>query len=217
MINFTARRTTMVDTQVRPSDVTKLPIIDALLSVRREVFVPDAMREAAYIGEHVDLGEGRVVLDPRVFSKMIDALNLQQSELVLDIGSGLGYSAAVLGRLVQAVVAVEENDDFAAEAQTILAEEGADNVAVVVGPLAAGALDHAPFDVILIEGAVQSIPATVLDQLAEGGRIGAIFQDQALGVARIGYKIDGEITWRDIFNATAPVLPGFRKEFAFSL
>jgi len=217
MIDYVARRTTMVDTQVRPSDVTKLPIIDALLSIRREAFVPDTLRDAAYVGEHIDLGDGRVVLDARTFAKLLDALDIQSTELVLDIASGLGYSCAVLGHLGQAVVGVEDDEARASEAEALLAEESVDNAVIVNGPLVDGAAAHAPFDVILIEGAVQSIPATLLDQLAEGGRIAAIFVEGSLGVARVGYKIDGDVTWRDVFNAMAPVLPGFEKEVAFSL
>ncbi|WP_147124281.1 protein-L-isoaspartate O-methyltransferase family protein [Shimia ponticola] len=217
MIDYVARRTTMVDTQVRPSDVTKLPIIDALLTVRREAFVPDALRDAAYMGEHIELERDRVVLDARTFSKLLDAIDIQANELVLDIGCGLGYSTAVLGRLGQAVIGVEDDEGRAKEAETLLAEETIDNAVIVNAALTDGALEHAPFDVIVIEGAVQSIPATLCDQLAEGGRIAAIFAEGSLGVARVGYKIDGEVSWRDAFNAMAPVLPGFEQEVAFSL
>ena len=217
MPDYSARRLTMVDTQVRPSDVTKLPIIDALLSVRRELFVPEGAREAAYVGDHVALGSGRVLLEARTFAKLLDALDLSPEHLVLDIGAGFGYSAAVLGRMVQAVVAIEEDAGFASEAQGLLADEAADNVAYAEGALTEGAADQAPYDVILIEGGVETLPPALLDQLAEGGRIAAIFMDGPLGVVRIGYKIDGAVTWRDVFNATAPVLPGFEKEAVFAL
>ncbi len=105
----------MVDTQVRPSDVTKFPIIDAMLRVPREIYVPAAMRDVAYVGENVDLGGGRVVLDPRVLAKMLNALDVQPDEMVLDIGCGLGYSTAVLARLAEAVVAVEADAEMAAD------------------------------------------------------------------------------------------------------
>ena len=107
MTDFTNRRTLMVDTQVRPSDVTKFPIIEAMLHVRREVFVPDDKLEAAYAGENLPLGPGRVILEPRTFAKMLDGLAIEPTELVLDLGCGLGYSSAVLARLAEAVVAVE--------------------------------------------------------------------------------------------------------------
>ena len=217
MTDFAARRTTMVDTQVRPSDVTKFPIIDAMLTVRREAFVPDDKRDAAYVGEHLDLGGDRVVLDPRSFAKLLDALDVQPTELVLDVAAGYGYSSAVLGQIAQAVVALEENEAMARDAQAALMDEGADNVMLETAPLTEGAPQHGPFDVIVLGGAVEEVPEALVDQLAEGGRIGALFASGALGVARIGYKIDGAVTWRDAFNASAPVLPGFERATAFAL
>ena len=217
MSDFATRRVMMVDTQVRPSDVTKFPIIEAMLAVPREVFVPSARREAAYVGENLDIAPGRVVLEPRTLAKLLDALDVQPGELVLDLGCGLGYSAAVIARLADAVVALEEDEALAAEAQRRLSAEGVDNAAVVVGSLAAGDARHAPFDVITVEGGVEVMPQAILDQLKEGGRIGAIFMEGALGVARIGYKIDGAVTWRQAFNASAPVLPGFAAPRGFVL
>jgi len=217
MTDYAARRTTMVDTQVRPSDVTKYPIIDAMLSVPRELFVPAGRREAAYIGENIPLGPGRVILEPRTLAKMLDTLNIQGDELVMDIATGLGYSAAVMARLAEAVIALEEDETMASEAEAALSEAGADNVAVVTGPLAEGAPQHGPYDVIAIEGAVEAVPQTVLDQLKDGGRIACLFTEGTLGVCRIGYFIDGTVSWRDIFHASAPVLPGFERsaEFVF--
>ncbi len=136
MTDFAARRTIMVDTQIRPSDVTKFPIIDAFLSVPRERFVPDRLRELAYVGENVELGGGRVLLEPRTLGKMLDGLDIGPDELVLDIGAAHGYSSAVISRLAEAVVALEEDAQMAGEAETALAEVSADNVAVIEGPLA---------------------------------------------------------------------------------
>lgn len=217
MTDFATRRTMMVDTQIRPSDVTKFTIIEAMLAVPREAFVPPARREVAYVGEHVGLGAGRVVMDPRVLAKMLDALDIQPTDTVLDIGSGLGYSAAVIARMAETVIAVEEDETLARDAQATLSAQDVDNAAVQVGPLAAGAPKAAPYDVITLQGAVETLPEALVAQLKEGGRIGAIFMDGALGVARIGYKIDGQITWRNAFNATAPVLPGFAAHKAFTL
>lgn len=217
MTDFAARRTMMVDTQVRPSDVTKFPIIDAMLSVPRELFVPREQAEAAYISENVPIAPGRVVLEPRTLGKLLDAINIEGNELVLDIGAGYGYSSALVARMAEAVIAVEEDETLAAEAQSILSDQGADNVVVHTGPLIDGAVQHGPYDAILIQGGVEQVPVGLLDQLKEGGRIGCVFMEGALGVARIGYKIDGDITWRFAFNASAPVLPGFAKEFAFTL
>jgi len=217
MTDYAARRTMMVDTQVRPSDVTKFPIIEAMLTVPREAFVPSGRREAAYVGENLALGGGRVMLEPRTLAKMLDALDIQPDELVLDIGPGLGYSSAVIARLAEAVVAVEEDEDLASEAETALSEAGADNVALVQGALADGAAKHGPYDVIVVEGAVEEVPQAVIDQLKEGGRVAALFMEGALGVCRVGYRIDGAVTWRFAFNASAPVLPGFEKQKSFAL
>lgn len=217
MTDFAARRTMMVDTQVRPSDVTKFPIIDAMLSVPREVFVPREQAEAAYISENVPIAPGRVVLEPRTLGKLLDALNITGTELVLDIGAGYGYSSAVVARMAEAVIAVEEEESIASEAQTILSEQGADNVVLHTGPLTDGAAQHGPYDVIMIQGGVEQVPDALIAQLKEGGRIGCVFMEGALGVVRIGYKIDGDVTWRFAFNASAPVVPGFAKQAVFTL
>ena len=207
----------MVDTQVRPSDVTKFPIIDALLNVPREKFVPDGKREAAYIGENLSIGLSRVILEPRTFAKLLDVLDIKNSELVLDIGSGFGYSSAVISRMAELVIAVEQDKSFATEAEEILSEVGADNVVVQVNKLEDGAPKHGPYDVIILQGGVEEIPLSILNQLKNGGRIGAIFIEEGLGTARIGYKLNNKVTWRYSFNAAVPILDGFRKQKDFVL
>lgn len=217
MSDYTSRRTIMVDTQVRPSDVTKFPIIDAMLSVPREAFVPRPLREAAYMGGNMDIGGGRVMLEPRTLAKMLDGLDIQNDELVLDIGAGFGYSSAVIARMAQAVVAVEDDASRIEEAQTVLSEQGADNVILHEGVLSEGAPEHGPYDVIVVQGAIEHLPDPVADQLKDGGRIAALFLEDALGLVRIGYKVDGVMNWRFSFNAGAPVLPGFERKPAFHL
>jgi len=215
MADFATRRTIMVDTQVRPSDVTKFPIIEAMLTVPREAFVPDQLREAAYAGENLDLAGGRFVLEPRTLGKMLDGLNIQPNELVLDLGCGLGYSSAVIARLAEAVIAVEL-PDRAEDAQRLLVENGADNVAVVGGDPADGAAKHGPYDVIVLQGGAEEIPPSLLEQLKEGGRIGAVFMNGGLGICKIGYKTGDTVNWRFSFNATAPVVKGFEKQNEFT-
>ncbi len=214
MVDYEAAREAMVDRQVRPADVTLYPIIEAMLTVPREKFVPQDMKPVAYLGEHVPLGGGRVLLDPRVFAKLLDALNVGPGDLVLDVGCGLGYSAAVLARMAEAVVAVE-TAPMAAEAEALLAAVPVDNAVVVAGDLAAGDAGHGPYDVILIEGAIEVLPDALAAQLKPGGRIAAIFIDGARGQARLGLATGGGIAWRRIFDATAPVLPGFERTKAF--
>lgn len=217
MPDYQSRRTMMVDTQVRPSDVTKFPIIDAMLQVSRENFVPIGQREAAYMDGNLDIATQRVVLEPRTFAKMLDALNIQPDELVLDIGAGLGYSAAIIANLAEAVVAIEEDEDMANEAQASLSEAGIDNAVVLNTALATGAGKHGPYNVITIQGAAEQVPQAVLDQLQDGGRIACLFMEGPLGVMRIGRKKGADITWRFVCNASAPVLPGFEKSREFVL
>ena len=217
MTDYQTRRKTMVNTQIRPSDVTKFPIIEAFLSVPREKFVPDGKREAAYIGENFKIGQSRVILEPRTLAKLLDALDIRNDELVLDIGPGLGYSSAVISPMAEVVIAVEDDSTMASEAEEILAEVGADNVVIQIGKLEDGAPEHGPYDVIILQGGVEEIPSSILKQLKHGGRVGAIFIEEGLGTAKIGFKLNDKINWRYCFNAAAPVLPGFFKQKDFVL
>ncbi|MFA5538764.1 MAG: protein-L-isoaspartate O-methyltransferase [Gemmobacter sp.] len=213
MPDFADRRVTMVDTQVRPSDVTKFPVIAAMLAVPRERHVPPALREAAYVGENLPLAPGRVVLEPRSLGKMLDALDIAPDDRVLDLGTGLGYSAAVIAEMAGSVVAVEAG--LAEQARAALADVR--NVTVIEAPLTEGAPAEGPYDVIAVQGGVEQVPQALLDQLAEGGRIACLFMEGALGTCRIGTRVAGTVSWRDAFNAAAPVLPGFERAREFAL
>ena len=214
---FSSRRVMMVDTQVRPHDVTKFPIIEAMLAVPREVYVPPALREAAYVGENIALGDGRVMLEARTLAKMLEAINVQPGDVVLDLGCGLGYSSAVIAHMAEAVVAVEEDADLAAAATRALAAEGVDNVAVVTGPLVAGCAKHGPYDAITLQGGVEVVPDALLAQLKDGGRIVALYMDGPLGAVKVGHKSADKVVWRFAFNAAAPVMPSFAARHAFVL
>lgn len=217
MTDFSTLRTAMVDCQVRPSDVTKFPIIDAMLKVRREVFVPGDCRAVAYAGGDLDIGGGRVVMDPRTFAKMLDMLDVTQNELVLEIGCGLGYSTAVLARMAEAVIAVESDEILARDAEASLASEGVDNAAILVAKLTEGAAKHGPYDAMIFSGGIETLPQTLAAQLKDGGRVAAIWMDGNVGKARLGVMRGERVAWRDVFEATAPVLPGFAKESVFAL
>ncbi|RME15529.1 MAG: protein-L-isoaspartate O-methyltransferase [Alphaproteobacteria bacterium] len=212
-----ALRRAMVDSQIRPSDVTKYPVLEAMLAIPREPFVPDSHVGAAHADSQIPLGGGRYMLEPRTFAKMLDTLDIRPDELVLDLGSGLGYSAAVIGHIADFVIAVEEDEGLAAEAERRLPEAGIDNAAVIAGPLAEGDARHGPYDVIVLEGAIETLPDALAAQLKEGGRIAAIFSEGVAGRARIGVKVAGRIDWHDAFDATAPVLRGFEKKKEFAL
>jgi protein-L-isoaspartate(D-aspartate) O-methyltransferase len=207
----------MVDSQIRPAEVTRFPILEALLNVPRERFVPQASRETAYLGENVPIGPGRVLLEPRTFAKFLEAVDIKPGERVLHIAAGLGYGAAVIARMGAEVVALEDDPARAAEAQALLSADAAGRARAHLGPLTEGAPPFAPFDVILIEGAVEIIPEAITAQLADDGRIAALFAEATLGTARVGRKEAGKIHWRYAFNAGAPVLPGFGRAAAFVL
>ena len=215
MIDFAAAREAMVDRQVRTADVTLYPIIEAMLAVPREDFVPAALRPVAYLGEDVPIAPGRVLLDPRVFAKLLDGLNVGPSDLVLDVGCGYGYSTAVLARMAEAVVALEEDPALAAEAEALLAGHAVDNAVVQIGRLAAGDPGHGPFDAIIVEGGVETLPEALAGQLKAGGRVAAIFVEGAGGQAKLGLRTGSGIVWRRLFDAAALVLPGFETTKAF--
>lgn len=216
MSEYTAARTAMVDCQVRPSDVTKYPIIDALLTIKRETFVPKNKASVAYAGEHISLGAGRYLLDARTFGKLLDAVNIQPDDMVLDIGCGMGYSAAVIATMASVVVGVESDEDLAEQAAKNLIDQDIDNALVIHGDLASGHKKHAPYDVVIFEGSIETLPASIADQVKEGGRLAAIFMNDGVGQCRIGHKSGDTISWKNAFDATAPMIPGFEQEQPFT-
>ncbi len=216
MTDFAIVREAMVDGQVRPSDVTLYPVIEAMLTVPREDYVPEALRDVAYIGDHLPLADHRVVLDARVMAKMLETLAIQPNELVLDVGAGLGLSAALVAHLSEAVIALESDEAMAKEAETLLASHDVDNAIVEVGPLSEGAPKHGPYDAIIVEGGVGDVPHALTDQLKIGGRMAVIMMDGALGRCMLGRKFESGMNWRWSFDASAPVLPGFEKRTIFA-
>lgn len=217
MPDYAALRTMMVDTQVRPSDVTKLPIISAMLTIPREVFVPRDKADVAYAELNLPLGGGRTMLQPRTLAKLLDALAITKDELVLDVAPGTGYSSAVIAHMAEAVVAIESSEDMAKDAQAAFEAIGVTNIAIEIGAAEAGAPAHGPYDVLIVQGGIEILPDALIAQVKDGGRIGALFVDGALGVAKLGIKRGDRVLWRDIFNATAPVLDGFQNSRSFAL
>ena len=215
MIDHEAARIAMVDRQVRPSDVTSFPIIEAMLSVPRERFAPAALRAVCYAGGDLAQGGGRFALDPRVFAKLIDAADIGPDDLALDLGCGLGYSTAVLARLAAAVVAVESDESLARQAQATLTELEVDTATVEHGPLEAGAPASGPYDVIFLNGAVQALPEAVVAQLRIGGRMVGVDVSDGVGRASVWTRGEGGLTRRRAFDANAPLLDGFEKAAAF--
>lgn len=219
MFDFSDAREKMVDCQVRTADVTSHGLISAMLSVPREQFVAEDKRELAYIDEDLSLAPlgppNRFLMEPAPFARLLQLGDVKPTDVVLVIGAGSGYSAAVLSILCSSVVAVEEDSILADIAEKTLSELGYDNVAVVKGPLTAGWATEAPFDVIFMDGAVDHVPDAITDQLQDGGRLVAVEGTGNSGVARLYLREDGNVGSRDIMNCAIQPLPGFQKEAVF--
>ncbi|MEM9783174.1 MAG: protein-L-isoaspartate O-methyltransferase [Pseudomonadota bacterium] len=215
MTDFESARRAMVDTQVRPSDVTRYAIIEAMLAVPRERFVSGAMRDMAYAEVDVPLGEGRALLAPRTIAKMLEAARIDPGDLVLDLAPGTGYSTAVIARMAEAVVAIEASDSLRSVAQARLDELEVMNAAVSPGAPADGDPDHGPYDVIFLNGAVERVAPALTDQLKDGGRLVAVFRDGPLGRCRVLTRAGDALSDRRAFDVDAPLLDGFAKDRVF--
>jgi protein-L-isoaspartate(D-aspartate) O-methyltransferase len=217
MTDFAAAREAMVDTQVRTSDVTRYSIIDAMLGVPRELFVPKARRDVAYAEAEMPLAPGRAMPMARTLAKMLDAAEIGRSDLVLELAPGTGYSTALIARLAAAVVAIEPDEGLAAQATEALQRLEALNAVVTHGDPAAGDPAHGPYDVIFVNGAVERVPEALTDQLKDGGRLVAIFYEGGVGQCRILLRVGDTLAMRYAFDGTAPLIPGFetKRVFAF--
>jgi protein-L-isoaspartate(D-aspartate) O-methyltransferase len=214
MSDFAAARRNMVDGQVRTADVTDLRILSAMQDVPRERFVPPQAASLAYLDLDLAVGGRRRLLKPMVLSKLIQAAGIAPTDRVLDVGCATGYAAMVLARMAAEVVALEEDEDLARAARTALA--GQSRVTVVKGPLADGWVAGAPYDVILLEGATDFSPQALCRQLNNGGRLVCVLGGGAGAKAVLYYRSGEEVGSRPIFEATAPLLPGFAKPAAFA-
>jgi protein-L-isoaspartate(D-aspartate) O-methyltransferase len=221
MADFAAARRMMVDGQIRTNDVTDQRVLAAFLDTPRELFVPRAKRALSYLDLDIPVTESqdgkpaRRMLKPMTLAKLIHAAAVAGPARVLDVGCGSGYSSAILGQLAATVIAIEADASLAAVAKAALADAGIRNVEVVTGPLASGHAAKAPYDVIVLEGAVEVVPQALFDQLAEGGRLACVLGIGPAAKAMIYSRNRGDISGRTVFDAAAAPLPGFAKAPAF--
>jgi protein-L-isoaspartate(D-aspartate) O-methyltransferase len=212
--SVTARRN-MVDGQVRTADVSNPELIAALLEVPRERFVPAGLEPQAYLDGEIAIAPRRALPRPMVLARLLQAARVSERDHVLDIGCGLGYSAAVLARLAGSVVALEADVDLARQAKAALAANGAGDVVVVSGPLIEGWPQAAPYDLILLNGASEIAPDALGRQLKPNGRLVCMFGHSPAVKGTIFRLAEGHLVGRAIFDAGAPLLPGFSVPPAF--
>jgi protein-L-isoaspartate(D-aspartate) O-methyltransferase len=221
-MNFEAARIKMVDNQIRTTDVTSHAVLSAFLSVQREEFVPVAMKPLAYIDTDIELPASgtsgrRYLMEPSPLAKLVQLATIFKSDKVLEIGCGTGYASAILSMLAGSIVALESDAALASAASETLARLGYSNVSVVTGDLEKGHPAAAPYDVIFVHGAVETVPDSLLAQLNDGGRLVAVVGSGNAARAKLFLHEHGITSERLAFNTAVKPLPGFRlaREFVF--
>lgn len=216
-MDFAAARRIMVDSQIKTGAITDPMIVEAMGAVPRENFLPEARRSVAYVDQDLAIGNGRFVMEPLVLAKLLQMAEVQPTDKALVVGANGGYSAAVLAHIAASVVALDSNRELTTTAGGAFALSGISNVQVVAGDLAAGHAAGAPYDVILIGGAVAEVPGSLKLQLADGGRLVAVVRDGAVGHGMVFERVGVTFGAREQFDAATPILAGFEKlpRFAF--
>jgi protein-L-isoaspartate(D-aspartate) O-methyltransferase len=215
MLDFAQARRMMIDSQLRTFDVNDIPLLEAMDAVPRERFVPAGRETLAYMDQEMPVGEGRSMLAPMVLGRMIQALDVERGMTALDVACGLGYSSAVLAELGASVIALEESGALAAAAEQRLQSVGATGVRVVHGALDRGHEKAAPYDVILVNGALEKKPDALLRQLTDGGRLVCVLGRSRAAKATLFVRAGDSFGDRTLFDAAAPSLAAFREEPGF--
>jgi protein-L-isoaspartate(D-aspartate) O-methyltransferase len=210
MLDYRAARLNMVEGQLRTNKVIDDAVLAAFLDVPREAFVPPHLAGTAYIDEDIPLGGGRWIMEPMILARLLQLAGIGRGDGVLEIGAGTGYGTAILSRLAERVIAVEGDPRLIAVARTRMQEMQLGNVTLLEGKLEEGYPAGAPYEVIVIAGAVAVIPDAVARQLAEGGRLVTVLKPHAgLGQAVLLTRTAGTLSQRGMFDAGTPLLPGF--------
>ena len=215
MSEFAAARESMVLSQLQPDRVSDHRIRDAMGDVPRERFVPDHFKTVAYVDEDLEISPGRYLMEPRVFGRLIQAASIGPRDVVLDVGCGSGYSSAVIAQLAGTVVALESDQGLRELATSNLEQLSVDNVVVVSGDLSQGYATEAPYDVVFINGAVAEVPAALVEQLVDGGRLVAVIESDIVGKGTLVTRQDGQIDSVGLFDAQVPFLTGFERRAGF--
>ena len=229
MTHFDILRKNMVNSQLLPNAITSKELLDAFRQLKRENFVPTSQQALAYIDRDLQIkadpqdGETRFILDPMVQAKLIQAVDVKPSDIVLDVACSTGYSTALLAKLANMVVGIEANQKIADLATQHIEQQEIDNAVIICDPLADGYKKEAPYDVIVVNGLVEQVPQELFDQLAEGGRLIAIeVSDKStisapLGHAFLYHKKHEVLAKRMIFDASPTKLNDFDKAVEFAL
>jgi protein-L-isoaspartate(D-aspartate) O-methyltransferase len=219
MSGFSTARQKMVDGQVRPSDVTDIRIIDAMLAVPRDAFVPPNQRAMAYLDLDLDVSDGAsakgYLIKPVVIAKMLQAAEIKDTDNVLVVGCATGYAAAVVAKLAGKVTATDGNPALAAKARDVLTQLGLAHVTVRDAAAPEGDASGAPYDVIVLDGATEVTPDRLYAQLRDGGRLVGVFAMTRPPRATIVTRSHGDFGSRALFDAVVPVLPGLERLPAF--
>lgn len=208
MTDFALARSKMIVSQVRPNGITDGRIVQAMASLPREIFVPEARRCIAYIDEDVEIGPGRYLMEPMVLAKLIQLAEIEPGDQVLHVGCGSGYGTAVLARLCKSVIAVDEDQALVEAAAANLRHLGIGNAAVHKAAHATGWSAGQPYDAILLDGRVPAIPPALFQQLRDGGRLVAVVGDNDVATATAYSRNDGTISSLPAFEASIGRLPG---------
>lgn len=218
MSGFSTARQKMVDGQVRTNDVTDRRILDAMLAVPREVFVPASRQALAYLDLDLDVSEGgakRYLIKPQLIGKLLQAAEIGEGDNVLVVGCATGYLAALTAKLARQVTATESDSALVAKANDAFAAIGLSNVTCRAAASAEGDPAAAPYDVIILNGATEVTPDGLFGQLKEGGRLLGVSAESRPSRAMVVTRSHGEFGHRPLFDAAAPVLPGLERAAAF--